>query len=162
MARCPNVQKLSLTTYDHARSYRTPPDHSDFAYDGLIPTQKLKEVRSPRPEKIEGRYKRRELAGVIRHLVEAGLKDLEKVMFARKAPWERSEYISITKMCKVTRDTAMRPKLWWGKLYQSHPYAYTYSHGKGNFTIVGLTEGEEDGADSQDDVDENESKYKVR
>ncbi|KAF3112812.1 hypothetical protein TWF569_010206 [Orbilia oligospora] len=165
---CPNVQKLLFRTLHNTWSFEGPLDNGDLVYDELISMRKLKEVIVPWPVKFSlgdahlylgikaaTRYKRRELAGVIRCLARAGLNDLEKVTFERRLRWPVDEYKKITKTCKITRGTETGLKLSWTKLHQSILRPDLFRCGEGKVRVVASTNGEENGADSGDDIDEN-------
>lgn len=110
----PNVQRLSLASSGD-RIYIPPldPMHMDQAYAELALMSKLRKATVPWPWNQETRFKRRELAGVIRRLIWSGLGQLEEIKFVRKT----SIYLDCCRKCWVTRDEAMRIKLLWGEPY---------------------------------------------
>ncbi|KAF3200931.1 hypothetical protein TWF106_010644 [Orbilia oligospora] len=165
---CPNVQKLLFRTLHNTWSSEGPQDNGEPVYDELISTRKLKEVIVPWPVRFSlgdsypylgtrkaTRYKRWELAGVIRRLARAGLNDLEKVTFERRLRWPVDEYSKITKTCKITRGTETGLKLSWTKLHQSILTPDLFRCRESKVRVVVSTDGEEDGADSGDDLNEN-------
>ncbi|KAK6506374.1 hypothetical protein TWF506_011289 [Arthrobotrys conoides] len=149
---CPNIQSLGLMQRADGRASYLSPNDGDSSY----PMPKLISLSlqwfseypiiGAGPGQPPKRYKRKQLEVLIRKFMDNGMEGLEKVKFLRRPAFGSPHHI-IEGGCRITRDEIdggrRRVRLWWKR-------PFYVRLGQKSFV-----EEEEEGQDSEDDLDEN-------
>ncbi|KAK6331738.1 hypothetical protein TWF718_002280 [Orbilia javanica] len=151
---CPNLRSLGIRKHE---KYRVSFISTGGSQTESFQMPKVKELsltwpwNNPNPREHLSRYKRHDLDRFVRKLIDSGMDGLEEVRFFRIPAFGGSEDV-IERSCRVTRDfggcnddddVQGRVRLWWRK-----PFYVKIGQGV-------LGEEEDDGEDSEDDLDDN-------